>query len=287
MNMDIKNIWRKKSWSIPDLSGSKSEYTKIVTGLIAQLACNNANVIDDFPKLEGITETKTWREYAPFLKSLGIVGNHNGSLCLSETGEWLSKNLSLYNIACVMQDNFRIFGEILYILDSEPSTVQEVDEKICNLFQLKWSNCSNTRKRMDWLEVLGLIDIVGNRKWAVTETGKKALQEWILFTPEMLDSFEKVEVSYEISEAPVEISNMLQELYGNKKLQKERCTYNLWAPSPNKIENLRKILKYACVKVERADLFRYIGNEFNLKVSSVESMMPFSICWRNASLCRK
>lgn len=113
------------------------------------------------------------------------------------------------------------------------------------------------------------------------------MQEWILFTPEMLDSFEKVEVSYEISEAPVEISNMLQELYGNKKLQKERCTYNLWAPSPNKIENLRKILKYTCVKVERADLFRYIGNEFNLKVSSVESMMPFSICWRNASLCRK
>ena len=93
MNMDIKNIWRKKSWSIPDLSGSKSEYTKIVTGLIAQLACNNANVIDDFPKLEGIAETKTWREYAPFLKSLGIVGNHNGSLCFSRNREWLSKNL--------------------------------------------------------------------------------------------------------------------------------------------------------------------------------------------------
>ena len=30
----------------------------------------------------------------PFLKGIGIVGNHNGSLCLSETGEWLHRNLS-------------------------------------------------------------------------------------------------------------------------------------------------------------------------------------------------
>lgn len=82
-----------------------------------------------------------------------------------------------------MQDNFRIFGEILYILDSEPSTVQEVDEKICSLFQLKWSNCSNTRKRMDWLEVLGLIDIVGNRKWVVTETGKKLCKNGYYLRP--------------------------------------------------------------------------------------------------------
>lgn len=275
MNMDIKNVWRKKSWSIPELLGSKSEYTKIVIGLIEQLACNNATVMDDFPKLDGVSETRTWREYAPFLKGLGIVGNHNGSLCLSETGERLKNNLSLYNIACVMQDRFRIFGEILCILDSESSTVQEVNEKICDLYKLKWNNCSNTRKRMDWLEVLGLINIIGNRKWIVTESGKKALQEWTLFTPEMLDSFENVEVAYEISEAPIEISNMLQELHDNKVLHKERCTYNLWAPSPNKIENLRKILKYSCEKVGRAELFKYIGNEFNLKKSSVESMMPF------------
>ncbi len=275
MNVDIKNVWRKKSWSIPDLFGSKREYTRIVEGLITQLAYNNANGMDDFPKLEGITEIRTWREYAPFLKGLGVVENHNGSLRLTETGEWLNKNLSLYNIACVMQDRFRIFGEILYILDAEPCTVQEVNEKISDWYKVKWKNCSNTRKRMDWLEVLGLIDIVGNRKWLITENGKKALQKWTLFTPEMLASFENVEVTYEISEAPVEISNMLQELHDNKELHKERYTYNLWAPSPNKIENLRKILKYSCEKVERTELFKYIESEFNLKTSSVESMLPF------------
>ena len=93
MNTEIKNMWRKKSWSIPDLLGSKSEYTKIVIGLIQQIASGNANGMDDFPKLEGVFEPRTWREYVPFLKGIGIVGNHNGSLCLSETGEWLHRNL--------------------------------------------------------------------------------------------------------------------------------------------------------------------------------------------------
>lgn len=48
-----------------------------------------------------------------------------------------------------MQDRFRIFGEILWVLDSEASTVQEVNEKICVLYNLQWKNCSNTRK--EWI----------------------------------------------------------------------------------------------------------------------------------------
>lgn len=275
MDKDIKSMWRKKSWAIPDLLGSKNEYTKIVIGLINQIANDNVNGMDEIPQIEGVRELRTWREYVPFLKGIGIVENHNGSLYLSEAGVELYKNLSLYNIASIMQDRFRIFGEILRVLDSEPSTVQEVEEKICDLYKVTWSNCSNIRRRMDWLEVLGLIDSIGNRKWAVTESGKRALKEWILVTPEMLEAFEEAEIKYVITDAPVEIFNMLQKLSDNSTLQKKRCTYNLWAPSPNRIENLRKILKYSCEKVTRQELFGYIGKEFNLKVSSVESMMPF------------
>lgn len=123
MNTEIKNMWRKKSWSIPDLLGSKSEYTKIVIGLIQQIASGNANGMDDFPKLEGVFEPRTWREYVPFLKGIGIVGNHNGSLCLSETGEWLHRNLSFYNIASVMQERFRIFAKVFRYMGFEAKRV--------------------------------------------------------------------------------------------------------------------------------------------------------------------
>lgn len=71
MNTEIKNMWRKKSWSIPDLLGSKSEYTKIVIGLIQQIASGNANGMDDFPKLEGVFEPRTWREYVPYVAIVG------------------------------------------------------------------------------------------------------------------------------------------------------------------------------------------------------------------------
>ena len=55
----------------------------------------------------------------------------------------------------------------------------------------------------------------------------------------------------------------------------QRNTYNIWSPSPNRIENLRMIVQYASERVSRSELFEFIESEFNLKVSSVESMMPF------------
>lgn len=55
----------------------------------------------------------------------------------------------------------------------------------------------------------------------------------------------------------------------------KRNTYNIWAPSPNRIENLRVIVQSASEKITRVELFRFICDEFNLKESSAESMLPF------------
>ena len=54
-----------------------------------------------------------------------------------------------------------------------------------------------------------------------------------------------------------------------------RNAYNIWVPSPNRIENLRIILQYASERIARNDLFRFICEEFKLKASSVDSMLPF------------
>ena len=55
----------------------------------------------------------------------------------------------------------------------------------------------------------------------------------------------------------------------------KRCTYNIWVPSPNRIENLRIITQSASEQITKTDLFTFIANKFNLKLSSVESMLPF------------
>lgn len=56
---------------------------------------------------------------------------------------------------------------------------------------------------------------------------------------------------------------------------KKQSRYNIWVPSPNRIDNLRVLTQFALERVSRADLFQFVENEFNLKKSSPESMLPF------------
>lgn len=126
----------------------KKDYTKIIVGLIKQLELSSISIINDRPKLKGINDVRTWREYAPFLKGIGVVENNNGSLHLSKIGEELSSNLTFYNIATLMQQRFRIFGELLFFINEKESTIQEINEKVCSAY----GTYSNIRKRMNWLE---------------------------------------------------------------------------------------------------------------------------------------
>lgn len=270
-----KSEWRKKSWSIPDLLGGKQEYFSLVKQLVELLRLGEATDIDTQPELQGISTPKLWRDYAPFLKSIGLVSNRAGSLHLTDVGIAFCNDLTKRHLADLMQNKFRLFGEVLEILAIEPGTVQEIDAKICKNYHLDWANCSNTRKRLDWLEVLELIQGIGNRKWQVTEEGYNALRSWRLVSPDIIDSFETVTNDISISDPPHEIAILLQRLEEMPELHKKRNTYNIWVPSPNRIDNLRVLTQFALERVSRADLFQFVENEFNLKKSSAESMLPF------------
>lgn len=270
-----KREWRKKSWSIPDLLGKKQEYFSLVKQLVELVRLGQATDLDTCPELQGISTPRLWREYAPFLKSIGLVSNHAGILHLTDIGLTFCNNLTKSHLANLMQNKFRLFGEVLEILSFEPCTVQEIDTKICENYKLDWANCSNTRKRMDWLEVLGLIQGVGNRRWQVTENGYKAIKIWNLVSPDIIASFESVTDDISISDPPHEIAIILQRLAEMPELHKKRNTYNIWVPSPNRIDNLRVLTQFALEKVSRTELFQFIEDEFNLKKSSAESMLPF------------
>ena len=94
-----------------------------------------------------------------------------------------------------------------------PKTVEDVNKELCREYCLDWANLSNTRRRMDWLEILGLIDCVGNRKWGLTEEGRQALKKWELVAPEIVntDSCETKEIV--IVPPPAEIQELLGKLY--------------------------------------------------------------------------
>lgn len=270
-----KSEWRKKSWSIPDLLGSKQEYFSLVSQLVILLDTNEVVDVETIPALKNISTPRAWREYAPFLKGIGFVSNHMGLLTLTDLGIKFKNNMTPIYLAEIMHSKFRLFGELLDILLNEPSTVQELDSKICELYNLNWANCSNTRKRLDWLEILGLVEGTGSRKWKVSQPGRTVLTTWNLITPEMVSSFDSITGEIFVSPAPTEIEVLLQHLRDSPDMHKKRNTYNIWAPSPNRIENLRTIMQFSLDRVTRADLFQFISDEFNLKTSSAESMLPF------------
>lgn len=270
-----RNEWRKKSWSIPELRGGKQAWFPLVTGLIKLLGEGQINDLNTYPQINGIKDSQSWRSYASFLKGLGLVTNQSGVLGLSASGMAFHNDPTKRHLADLIQDKFRLFGEALEYLALTPSTVEELDQKLCESYALDWNNLSNTRKRMDWLEMLDLIQNIGNRKWAATSDGKDALKDWCLVRPEALAFFDSETSEIEIAAPPAEIAMLLQNLADSPELHKKRCTYNIWVPSPNRIENLRIILQYASERIARNDLFHFISEEFKLKVSSVDSMLPF------------
>lgn len=269
-----KNIWRMQSWAVPDIPGGKANYYLIVTSLIKLLSSNHTIDPESCPNIEGI-ETRPWREYFPYLNSIGLIVNKAGEYYLTESGEFLFENTNECVLATIMQKRIRLFGEILEIINSEPNTVQGVNELLCAKYALDWTQVHNTRRRMDWLEVLGLIDAIGGRKWKLTEAGKTALSTWELVAPELIQTFDNVESDISIGPAPEEISSLLNALREDVELQKDRSTYNIWVPSPNRIENLRSIVSFSKDRVDKNELFGFISKRFNLKTSSVESMLPF------------
>lgn len=267
--------WRKKAWAIPDIRGSKQDWYNLIKELIRLVANNLATDLDSHPDINGVSDTYTWRSYASFLKSMGLVSNRAGILSLTETGHSFYNNSSKRHLADLIQDRVRLFGEVLVFLQTDAKRIEDVDKQLCETFCLSWANLSNTRRRMDWLEVLGLIQDVGNRKWGLTPEGKNAINDWRLVTADVLDLHESDSNDIVIAEPPEEIASLLQHLFDIPDDHKKRSTYNIWVPSPNRINNLRIIVQFALERVSRTDLFKFIEDEFSLKASSVESMLPF------------
>lgn len=270
-----KNEWRKKGWWIQDLRGRKHQKFELVKSLIELVGREQANDLDTYPDIKNIDDVQTWRTYAPFLRGVGLVNNQSGKLILSQIGIEFYGDPTKIRLANLLQDKTRLFGEVLDNLNESSATVEEVNKSICTKYGLHWKNLTNIRRRMDWLEVLDLIQPIGNRKWEITETGKLVLNDWCIVSPDAICNMDIENDDIAITEAPVEISNLLNKLTEFPEFHKKRCTYNLWVPSPNKIENLR-IITQACInRITRNELFDFIEKEFNLRLGSVESMLPF------------
>lgn len=282
---------RGQASSIPGLLGGKAVWLPLVLELVRQVSDGRAVDLDANAELSfdlaGVEprqggaapklEPATWREYYGFLRGLRLAEGTAGRLHLTATGLELQSDPTPECLSVILADRIRLFAEVLSVIAEEPLTVDEVDDRIQVRYGQSWRSKGSTRSRMDWQEVLGLIEGIGKRRWQITPAGRTLLDGRMIVTPEAFnDEHEHVT---EIPEPPAEIAAILDEFSSLNRTHESRSTYNIWVPSPpsnpNKVENLRAIINAALEKIEREELFSFICQTFGLKRSSVESMLPF------------
>ncbi|GAA1347407.1 hypothetical protein [Saccharothrix algeriensis] len=282
---------REQASSIPSLPGGKAVWLPLVLELVRQVGDGRAVDLDANAELSfdiGEIEPRqggaapklkpaTWRDYYSFLRGLRLAESTAGKIHLTATGLKLQSDPTPERLSVILADRIRLFAEVLSLISEEPLTVDEVNDRIQTRYGQSWRSKGNTRSRMDWQDVLGLIEAVGNRRWQITQAGRTLLDGRMIVTPQAFNG--EHEQIVEISEPPVEIAAMLDDFSTSNRTHESRSTYNIWVPSPssdpNKVENLRTIINAAFERIERDELFSFISRRFNLKRSSVESMLPF------------
>jgi hypothetical protein len=277
--------------SLPALRGGKGAWGPLVRELLEQIGAGKAIDMTVCPELppaiftaaprqggaSPLAEPLTWLEYGKFLKSIGLAQTVHGELELTIRGRAVRSDTTSGQLAAAMADRFRLFAETLsFIADTKP-TVEEVDGRLRDEYETTWRSLGGTRSRMDWLEILGLIEGCGSRRWKITAAGETLLAQRTIVSPQAITT--RPTHAHPIIEAPNEIKVLLSELYTPERSHNSRNSYNIWVPSPasnpNKVENLRTIVNASIDPIKRDELLVFIAETFRLRRSSVDSMMPF------------
>lgn len=273
-----RNRWMRQAASVPNLLCGKEEMYPLTLELMRMVENGEAVDLDARPQLSSVESAKTWRQYSYVLRQMGLVQNRKGVLRLTADGSELLTDESRSRLASLMAGRTRLFAEVLGLLVREPLTVEEANAELVKSYNLDWKTVNNTRLRMTWLEILGLVEWLGGRKQSATADGRALFDTWEIVTPSALAIHDAGEV-VDIPEAPGEIAVLLGRLAVSQDAQQARNTYNIWVPSPkddpNKIENMRTCIAAAGDQIEKDALLRFIADRFGLKRSSVDSMLPF------------
>ncbi len=268
-------MWRSRALTIPGLKGGKKASFPLTVELVHLVGQNKALDLDSKPEVSSVQNPDTWRSYSRFLCLSGLTYNKEGELHLTEQGLDFNANPTKRALASLFQSRYRIFGEIVAILSNVSMTISRLNEIVNDLYAVDWKTESGVWERVNWLEVLGLVQALSKHEWGPTEEGLELIAGWDLITPQALSDDGSIDQAVEIDEALQVIADMLAELEKNPSEHINRNTYNIWFPSPDAINKLREIMQIASDPIEKKDLFKFITKKFNLKASSVESMMPF------------
>ena len=265
--------------SAPDLKVSKEILFGRVLGLLEIIQDSGSVRLDETIAFTDDSGQRTWRNLGAPLVAMGLLKNQSGKLILTGEGKTLLSSRSHVELANLLASRVRLFAELLNVLAEQQLTIKEALEYLVEKYQLNsWKSVSNIRSRITWLEVLGLVEWLPENKLGATPLGREVVSGWQLVSP-AATYVEEFDSDVNIPEAPAEVQALLDHLRDHPEAHLSRNTYNIWVPSPAsdpcKIENMQTCISFALDPISRDELMSLISTRFDLKRSSVDSMMPF------------
>lgn len=275
-----QNIWLAQSSAAPDMKCRKDRIVTQTKSLLRAIRDQGAvKAHQEIPDITGADGSpKPWRQFQGALRVMGLTETQGDEIRLTAKGKQLADEFDPALLGELLIRRVRYFGEILHLISGDASTIKEVHNALVTKYRLEWRSDGNTRLRVTWMEVLGLVEWSDAYHIAIAPQGQLLLNSATLISPEAI-AWRPADIDLSLTMPPEPIEALIDRLRRNPAAMNARTTYNIWVPSPasdpSKIANMDVCIRAAIEPIDKEELLTFIASRFRLKRSSVDSMLPF------------
>lgn len=213
--------------------------------------------------------TRTLREAVKQIAPAGLVSvvDREHFAVSDEARKWMATQDPLTLLA-VFHRHVRFVGEMLDALTEEPQGTRQLSDIAGVDYQLQWSTRDQVRRRLTWMQALGLVEYKTNELLQLTDLGREGLHTLRLGGPAA--TLEPTALSVEVPTTPEAISALLQELTPTALVS--RSPVLGYIPRGNGqtslLEALYLLVNAASPSISRAGLLTFAQDTFKMSEGS-------------------
>lgn len=213
--------------------------------------------------------TRTLRQAVKQIAPAGLVSvvDRNYLAVPEDVREWIVSKDPLVLLA-VLHRHVRFVGEMLDALENGPRTTRELLDIAAIDYQLQWSTLDQVRRRLTWMQVLGLVDYKTNALLQLTDLGRDGLSALRLGGPDAEAGL--AAVSVEVPEAPEAIAALVRQLTPASLLSRNPVLG--YIPRGNGeaslVEALYLLVNATSPSISKAELLTFARDRFKMSEGS-------------------
>ncbi|MDR0945240.1 MAG: hypothetical protein LBM66_03645 [Bifidobacteriaceae bacterium] len=214
-----------------------------------------------------------WATYRKALAPSGLLVYDGTRLTATPAAiSWLTTRDPLHLLA-TLHHHLRLIGELLAIIVESPRTISELLDTANARYRLRWRTAAPLRTRIAWLAILGMIEELGERKWAATAAGVKALTVLPVSLPE--DLWADSPDLGQIPKPPAPIHDALEQLtqHPERHALRKQFRYVPTPPGVTRLSALHRMAELAMNKISRNELVDCICSNFSISHNSAEQAL--------------